>query len=145
MGETLFTVEQVADRLGLHVKTVRHYILQGRLQAVRIGKQYRISAESFAALTGQPLSTLNAETVARVRHAEISSVIEVDAVSPELTSRITNLLMGATNSRVQENGSTHLQTIYDPRTAKLKIILVAELATANSLLQTIQALVMEAR
>jgi excisionase family DNA binding protein len=137
MGETLFTVEQVADRLGLHVKTVRHYILQGRLQAVRIGKQYRISAESFAALTGQPLS--------RVRHAEISSVIEVDAVSPELTSRITNLLMGATNSRVQENGSTHLQTIYDPRTAKLKIILVAELATANSLLQTIQALVMEAR
>jgi hypothetical protein len=139
MGETLFTVEQVADRLGLHVKTVRHYILQGRLQAVRI------SAESFAALTGQPLSTLNAETVARVRHAEISSVIEVDAVSPELTSRITNLLMGATNSRVQENGSTHLQTIYDPRTAKLKIILVAELATANSLLQTIQALVMEAR
>ena len=42
MSEELYSVEQVAERLGLHVKTVRSYVREGRLKAVRIGKQYRI-------------------------------------------------------------------------------------------------------
>ena len=45
-------MEQVAERLGLHVKTVRGYVREGRLKAVRIGKQYRISRQDLEALTG---------------------------------------------------------------------------------------------
>jgi excisionase family DNA binding protein len=49
----LYSVEQVADRLGLHVRTVRNYVREGRLKAVRIGKQYRIAADDLAAMTGR--------------------------------------------------------------------------------------------
>ena len=47
-------MEQVAERLGLHVKTVRNYVRDGRLKAVRIGKQYRIARADLEALTGRP-------------------------------------------------------------------------------------------
>ena len=48
------SVEQVAAQLGLHVRTVRNYVRDGRLKAVRIGKQYRIARADLDALTGQP-------------------------------------------------------------------------------------------
>jgi excisionase family DNA binding protein len=69
-------VEQVADMLGLHVKTVRAHVRDGRLKAVRIGKQYRIAREDLEALTGgaAPVPGRDAE---RDRHAEVSSIVHV--------------------------------------------------------------------
>lgn len=49
----MYSVEEVADLLGLHVRTVRGYIRDGRLNAVRIGKQYRIAPADLEALTGR--------------------------------------------------------------------------------------------
>ena len=43
VSQEMYSVEQVADLLGLHVRTVRGYVRDGRLKAVRIGKQYRIA------------------------------------------------------------------------------------------------------
>jgi excisionase family DNA binding protein len=54
MSDEMYSVEQVAERLSLHVRTVRGYIRDGRLRAVRIGKQYRIAAADLDALTGRP-------------------------------------------------------------------------------------------
>ena len=53
MNQQLYSVEQVAESLGLHVRTVRNYVRDGRLKAVRIGKQYRIARADLDALTGQ--------------------------------------------------------------------------------------------
>ena len=50
--QDLYSVEQVAAQLGLHVRTVRNYVRDGRLKGVRIGKQYRIAREDLEALTG---------------------------------------------------------------------------------------------
>ena len=52
MADDLYSVEQVAELLGLHVRTVRNYVRDGRLKAVRIGKQYRISRANLEELTG---------------------------------------------------------------------------------------------
>lgn len=41
------SVDDVADRLQLRPRTVREYIRAGRLQATRIGKQYRIRREDL--------------------------------------------------------------------------------------------------
>ena len=37
--------KEVADLLGIHVKTVRAYIVQGEMRAARLGKYYRIRKE----------------------------------------------------------------------------------------------------
>ena len=41
---TLVSVRQVADQLGVHPETVRRLIHDGRLEAVRIGRVLRIEA-----------------------------------------------------------------------------------------------------
>ncbi|WP_410908004.1 helix-turn-helix domain-containing protein, partial [Priestia sp. SIMBA_032] len=43
------SADEVADELGLHVRTVRTYIRDGRLRAARVGKQYRITRADLAA------------------------------------------------------------------------------------------------
>ena len=82
MAEILLSVDQVAERLGLHVKTVRGYIRDGRLRATRIGKQYRITRADLEVLTGRPATESEADTVRRQRHVSVSSIVEVDAISP---------------------------------------------------------------
>ena len=46
-NNSFLTVEQVADTLQVHWQTVLNYIKSGRLEALRLGKGYRISEESL--------------------------------------------------------------------------------------------------
>jgi excisionase family DNA binding protein len=142
VDDKLYTIEQVAERLGLHVKTVRNYVRGGRLKAVRIGKSYRISATDLAGLTGQPASSFDPEPPSRRRYAEVSSVVEIDAVSPALSDRVTNLLIGASHSRDgSEPQPLRVQTIYDATRGRLKIILIGSIETTASMLKIIKTMV----
>jgi excisionase family DNA binding protein len=136
MTQELYSVEQVADRLGLHVRTVRGYVRSGRLRAVRIGKQYRIAREDLEAFTGRPLAPPVRDAVRRERYVEVSSVVQIDAVSPEAASRVTNGLMAAANGRGQHpDGPVRVDSIYDDVRARLKIIVTGGIATTVGLLQ----------
>lgn len=46
-SNTFFTVSQVAELLQVHWQTVLNYIKSGRLEAVRLGKGYRISQDAL--------------------------------------------------------------------------------------------------
>lgn len=123
----LYSPEQVAERLGLHVRTIRSYVRKGRLPAVRIGKQYRIASMDLARLTGQPASAFEAPAPQRQFHTEVSSIVEVDAIAPEMAMRITNLLVGAASGRGRRETPSRAQTIYDPERMHMKIILVGSM------------------
>jgi excisionase family DNA binding protein len=138
-SQQLYSVEQVADLLGLHVRTVRNYVREGRLKAIRIGKQYRIAREDLQAMTGRATVPLDRESVARQRHVEVSSIVEIDAISPETVSRLTNSLIGAAHGR-QGDEPLRIENIYDQERARLKIILVGGLETNASLLKFIKTI-----
>ena len=141
MEQILYSVEQVAERLGLHVKTVRNYVREGRLKAVRIGKQYRIAADDLAVMTGRPVGSLEPEAVRRTRHVEASCVVEVDAASPELAQRVSNDLMGAAQGRGSDEEPARVQAIYDPQRGRLKVIVIGSLETTATFLKLIAVLV----
>jgi excisionase family DNA binding protein len=44
---SLLTPEQVAEILQVHVLTVYNYIRQGKLSAVRVGRNYRVIPEDL--------------------------------------------------------------------------------------------------
>jgi len=135
----MYSVEQVAGLLGLHVRTIRGYVRDGRLQAVRIGKQYRIARDDLEALTGHPVATA-AETTSRHFHVEVSSIVQIDAISPERSSRVSTHLMAAANGRGADE-PLRVQTIYDEERARLKIIVLGDTQTTAALLQLIGTLV----
>jgi excisionase family DNA binding protein len=132
MSQDLYSVEQVAELLGLHVKTVRGYVREGRLTAVRIGKQYRIAGEDLAAMTGRPLASFRPEPVRRTRHVEVSSIVEIDAVSPETANRLTNMLMSSA-------AGIRIESIYDHERGRMKIILVGSMDMNASYFKIINA------
>jgi excisionase family DNA binding protein len=131
MSQELYSVEQVAERLGLHVKTVRNYVREGRLKAVRIGKQYRIAREDLEAMTGRPEPA--PEPVVRNRHVEVSSIVEIDAISSEAANHLSMTLVSAANG-------IRIEAIYNPERARLKIILVGDLEKNASYLKFISAM-----
>ncbi|PXX56611.1 excisionase family DNA binding protein [Nocardia tenerifensis] len=128
MTDRLYSVEQVAERLGLHVRTVRNYVRDGRLKAVRIGKQYRIAHADLEAFTGRPEPAPVSETVARQRHTEVSSIVQIEAISPETAHRVTSLLMGAANTRSGGEEPLRVETVYDAERGRMKVIVLGGLA-----------------
>jgi len=139
MTEEFFSVEQVAQRLGLHVRTVRNYIRDGRLKAVRIGKQYRIAREHLETLTGAPAVAQTTDNERAHRHVEVSSIAQVEAISFDVASRVTNALMAATKGRPEGDEPLRIDTIYDQERARLKVILTGSIATTASLLKFMAA------
>jgi excisionase family DNA binding protein len=137
MSQELYSVDQVAERLGLHVRTVRNYVREGRLTAVRIGKQYRIAREDLEAFTGRPLGPSARESVRRERHVEATSIVQIDAISPELANRITTGVIGAPKGRNPRDGALRVDTIYDPERATLKVIITGSIANVAAMLPMI--------
>ncbi|MTE13874.1 helix-turn-helix domain-containing protein [Nocardia aurantiaca] len=135
MTERLYSVDEVAERLGLHVRTVRGYVRDGKLPATRIGKQYRIAQADLDAFTGLPAPDSRRESFARQRHSEVSSIIEVDVVDPGTADRVSTLLTGAAATRHPDGRPLRVQTFYDRERARLKVILVGGLGDTARLLE----------
>lgn len=132
MDQGFYTVEEAAAALKLHVKTVRRYLREGRLKGTRVGKQYRIARADFDAFAG---SATDAESpMRRTRQVEVSSVVQIDAISRDAASRVTNGVLGATRGRPDGDSPLRIHTLYDEERARLKVIITGSAATTAALL-----------
>jgi len=52
--EGYFTVEKAAEKLDVSPRRIRQFIGEGRLQAMKVGKQYLISIEALGAFNDKP-------------------------------------------------------------------------------------------
>lgn len=114
------SVDDVAERLGLHVRTVRGYIRDGRLAAVRIGKQYRIAQADLDAFTGRPAR----------RPAEVSAVVEFEGLSRLAADRVSTLVVAGAQTR-----PLRVQAVYDDDRGRLRVIVFGGLAETGDLLR----------
>ncbi|MEV8437414.1 helix-turn-helix domain-containing protein [Actinosynnema sp. NPDC051121] len=136
MTQNWYSIEQVAERLGLHVATVRGYVRDGRLNAVRIGKQYRVSRADFEALTGRP------DQDAPDRRLEVSAVLDVDGIDAGTADRITALLNGLPTGP-KDRPALHLHAVRDPDRARLKVLTTGDARATAEVLRLVAALVEE--
>jgi excisionase family DNA binding protein len=136
MSESLYTVEQAAERLKLHPKTVLRMIRDGRLKAARIGKAYRISGDDLDAVAGM------ARAEARESPDRATVIADFGDLSPELGERLAStlsaMLVGAHKVRT---GPAHLETAYDPVLRRLKVVVIASPEDAAAVLKSAAFLV----
>jgi excisionase family DNA binding protein len=135
MRQELYSVEQVAEQLGLHVRTIRNYVRDGRLKATRIGKQYRISREDLEEFTGAPAPG----SVAAQRHAEVSSVVRIDGVDRPAADRISTYVTASINQGGL--GRLRVELAYDETRGVLTVIVLGALDVTADLLRLIQTIV----
>ncbi|MFJ9694378.1 helix-turn-helix domain-containing protein [Kitasatospora sp. NPDC101183] len=133
-----YSVEQVADLLGLHVRTVRGYIREGRLAATRIGKQYRITRADLEALTGAPA----APEPARHR-AEVSAVVRIEDVDRTAVDRITTAVLASVSAPRDGGRPLHVESVHDPERGTLRLIVLGDPADTAGLLAIVHALTRE--
>lgn len=129
MGKDMYSVDDVAARLGLHVRTIRGYIRDGRLKATRIGKQYRIAPADLAALTGRPTGP-GPVTV------EVSSVVQVDGVDRPAADRLTTLVQAAANTGTG-TAPLRVQMLHDEERNRMRIVILGDAADTADLLRLV--------
>jgi excisionase family DNA binding protein len=132
-----YSLEEVADRLGLHVRTVRNYVRDGRLGAVRIGKQYRVSRADLQALTGGGTRPGEAGGPRRV---EVTSVLDVDGIDGAAGERLAALVAGLPKGPQ----APHVDVVHEPERDRLKVIVVGSVEASVELLRFVGAMAEEA-
>lgn len=111
--QTYYTVEQAAELLALHPKTIQRYIREGRLQAKKVGKSWRITEHDLRAFAERTESCslhpdIKTDPEDRVL---ISSVVDIRIDHFDQGARIAGMLISALNSKPSEFGrsSAHIQ------------------------------------
>ncbi|MGE0161249.1 MAG: helix-turn-helix domain-containing protein [Gemmatimonadales bacterium] len=136
----LLSVFDVANRLKLHVKTVRGYVRDGRLKAVRIGKQYRIARDDLEAFTGLPLPLTESERAKRRREVSVSCVVGIDAISPEASKQLESSLEAFARREGEQSEPLRADAIYDQDVGHLKVTLFGGVNSTAAALKLLAAL-----
>jgi excisionase family DNA binding protein len=129
-----YSLEDVADRLGLHVRTVRNYVREGRLGAVRIGKQYRVSRADLQALTG------GSDRAAGPRRVGVTSVVDVEGIDVRAAERLAAFIAGLPKPA----RAPHVDVVHDPERDRLTVIVVGSVEANVELLRLVGAMAEEA-
>lgn len=132
-----YSIEEVAQRLSLHPRTVRNHVRDGRLQATRVGKQYRISSDALERYIRPP----NEPSMHSVDlRADVSAVVHISGGDPVTAQRLAQAVLSTLSSGAGHNVS-RVETVLDPDRGELRLIILAPPAEAAALLTTIATLV----
>ncbi len=137
MTKDLYSILEVAQLLGLHVKTVRNYIHEGRLQSTRVGKQFRISRADLDAFTGGALN--GGQPVQAPVETEVSSVVEINGINSANAQKLASVITSVVKGR-NESQALNIQAVHYENSARLKLIIHGSLGTTSTLLGMIETL-----
>jgi excisionase family DNA binding protein len=127
MSQQLYTLEEVAGRLGLHVRTVRRHVREGRLKALRVGGQYRVARADLEELTGAPAP-------AGAGGAEAMCVVTFNDIDAERAARLSTLAVsGVIGERLR------VEAMHDVEGRRLKLVVIGALGDCRALLAMVEA------
>jgi excisionase family DNA binding protein len=134
MSDKVYTVEQFAERLKLHPKTVLRFIKEGRVRAVKVGRSYRILRSELEAMTGVVLG--RPERLA----ARVTSIIDLPEVDPATAQRLARVLPSLRLGRETPAEPMSLDIAYDEARRQLKIVVVGSPGDTSAVLSMIDTL-----
>ncbi|MBX9825815.1 MAG: helix-turn-helix domain-containing protein [Xanthobacteraceae bacterium] len=135
MSDILVTVDQAAEQLKLHPKTVIRYIRNGHLPATRIGKSYRIEQAKLDEFAGVVRG--HTDTTSDVR---ATCIVDIPRMTPEGAERIATFLNSAAMTGDGKTSPLHINTAFDPRSKCLKVVVIGSPSDAAKLLEMLQLL-----
>lgn len=130
MTQQLLTVEQAAQQLNLHPKTVLRYIHDGRLPATRVGNSYRILRVDLDTLAGVASGGSELDGSART-----TCITDIPDITLEAAERMATFLQAVALTGNAGTPPLHLQTAFDPQAGTLKIIAIGSPSDVGKLLE----------
>lgn len=125
MDELYYNVEQIAQMLNIHPKTIQRYIREGKLRATKIGKSWRVSGHDLSRFTEGANIASNESVVGNPakERTRASSVIDISVIGKDEATRIINSLTAAMNVKPMEYGqaSMHAQFLEIDNTVRITL------------------------
>ena len=155
MENKFYTIDQVAEILGIHHKTVRKFIKEGKLNANKLGKQWRISPldlerftkvedsidESEAISYDEEIELSNNELNFEVKNEiKVSSVTDLEGIDSDEYSRISNMLLAVMNCKNDSLQKNTINIKYSKNVNRLRVMLWANINTTKEVLDVIEML-----
>ena len=137
--------------LGMHHKTIRKFINEGKLRANKVGKQWRISSHDLSLFMednnvsvkskneseNTAIEITMGDIDSKISKINISTVIDIMDVDNEGYRRISNTLLALMNSRDSKMNNSNLNLKYYEKERNLKILLWGDLEFSKEMLDFI--------
>ncbi len=140
MKETYYTVEQIAQMLSIHPKTIQRYIREGKINAVKLGKSWRVSGHDLSLFTEGTTSVPEKEGAeTESASARVSAVIDIETGNRKHAMHILNGVTALMNSKPHDAGecTMHAQILEPEMT--IRVTLWGEITPVAVILQSLRA------
>lgn len=157
MEERFYTIDQVAEILGMHHKTIRKFITEGRLRANKCGKQWRISGHDLSIFVesndinvkhsqkvesdGIEFSTGKVDNNSQINKVNISTVVDINEVDSDEYKRTSNMLLAVMNTKDSKLANSTINLKYYQTEKNLKIMLWGNMEFIKEMLDLIDMLI----
>ena len=157
MENQFYTIDKVAEILGMHHKTIRKFITEGKLAASKVGKQWRISGHDLSLFMEKNNVNINNKkasdessidflTNGEVKETEkqkinVSTVVDINDVDKEQYFRISNTLIAVMNCKDPKMGKSTINMKYDEKENRLRVLLWGNVSFIEEMLNSISMLV----
>jgi len=157
MDNEFYTIDKIAEILGMHHKTIRKFITEGKLAASKVGKQWRISSHDLSVfmeknnvnLSDKKISeesnidfVTNGEVKDTVKQkVNVSTVVDINDVDKEEYFRISNTLIAVMNCKDSKMGKSTINMKYDEKVNRLRVLLWGNVSFIEEMLSAISMLV----
>ena len=129
----------MAALLSLHVRTIRRFIREGRLNATRVGRRYRIADAELSKLVGSDAGKERMRSHS-LRRVIASTTVDINAIGHAERERFINLIIGAFHSLVGDQRDRRFDSIYYEEEERLRLLINADLDITNAVLGLIRGL-----
>lgn len=157
LEDKFYTIDQIAEMLGMHHKTIRKFISEGKLGASKVGKQWRISGHGLSVFMEDNNARIGNEkineelnidytTVGEVvdkmqQRINVSAVVDINEIEKDEYIRVSNTLIALANSKDPELGKSTTHVKFYEKDKRLKVILWGSTKFIENMLSTISMLV----
>lgn len=156
MEEKFYTIDQIAEILGMHHKTIRKFITEGKLRANKVGKQWRISGHDLSIFMENnnvnirnknevenekiEFSTSNVDSNNRINKINVSTVVDINEVDMDEYMRISNTLLAVMNSKDSKMSNSTINMKHYQKERNLKVMLWGDTNFTKEMLDIISML-----
>lgn len=157
MENQFYTIDKIAEILGMHHKTIRKFITEGKLAASKVGKQWRISGHDLSLFIEKNNVNINDKNIAEESNIDfftngevketinqkvnVSTVVDINDVDKEEYFRVSNTLIAVMNCKDSKMGKSTINMKYNEKENRLKILLWGSVSFIEGMLDSISMLV----
>jgi excisionase family DNA binding protein len=145
MKEKYYTVEQISEMLNIHPKTIQRYIREGKLQAGKIGKSWRVTGHDLSVFMESTKPQAGKGTIPSNKKSDyeikVSSVIDIDVKGMDDAIRIINTVTAALNTNLPEYSHPTMHAQFLESECKVRVTIWGNIQFAQAIIQLIMELV----